>query len=66
MPVEVIDVFGDGGVQLTLVDDQHPVQQLAAQGVHPALGDRVGLGRLRRCEQDPDAFAGEDQHRRRG
>jgi hypothetical protein len=44
MPVEVIDVFGNGVVQLALVDGQHPVEQLTAWSAHPALGDGVRSG----------------------
>jgi hypothetical protein len=41
------------------VDDQHPVEYLAADSADPSLGDRVGPRRPHRCAQDPDAFAGE-------
>jgi hypothetical protein len=34
-------VFGQGGAQVALAEDQHPVQELAAQGAGEALAGRV-------------------------
>lgn len=52
-------VFGQYLAQLVLVDNQHAVEQLAAQGSdHPFAGG-VRSGRLRRAEQDPGASCGE-------
>jgi hypothetical protein len=39
-----------------VVSSANPVEQLAAQGADPSLGDYVRPGRLRRRAQDADAF----------
>jgi hypothetical protein len=44
MVVEVRHVLGQHGLKVAPVEDQHPVQQLAADGGDPAFGDRVRLG----------------------
>jgi hypothetical protein len=42
---------------MTLADDEHPVGAFAAYGAHPALGERVRAGRLRRSPDQVDAGA---------
>jgi hypothetical protein len=59
MGVEVRHVLGQHGPKLALVEDQHPIQQLAADGADPSLSDCVRSGRAYRCAQDADGFAGE-------
>jgi hypothetical protein len=39
--VEVHHVLGQHCPKLALVEDQHPIQQLAADGADPSLGDGV-------------------------
>jgi hypothetical protein len=41
--------------QVMLVDDQQPVEELAAQGAGHPLAGGVRSGRLRRAEENPDA-----------
>ena len=60
MVVEVRHVLGQHSLEMAPIDDQHPVEQLAADGADPAFGDRVRPGRLHRGTQDPDGFADED------
>jgi hypothetical protein len=57
--VEVRHVLGQHGPKLAPVEDEHPVQQLAADGADPSFGDSVCPGRAHRCAQDADGFAGE-------
>ena len=57
--VEVRHVLGQHNLKLALVEDQHPIQQLAAHGADPAFGDGVRAGRAYWGAQDPDGFAGE-------
>ena len=64
--VVVQQVFGQHPAQMVLVDDQHPVQELPAQGTDDPLTDRIRSGRLRRAGQDPDAFCGEHGVERAG
>ena len=59
MGVEVRYVLGQHSLKLVPVEDQHPIQQIAADGADPSLGDRVCSGRAHRGAQDADAFAGE-------
>jgi hypothetical protein len=59
MGVEVRHVLGQHCPKLALVEDQHPIQQLAADGADPSFGDRVRAGCLHRCAQDADGLAGE-------
>jgi hypothetical protein len=57
--VEVRHVFAQHSPKLASVEDQHPIQQLAADGADPALGDRVRSGCAHRGAQDADGLAGE-------
>jgi hypothetical protein len=43
--VEIIDIFGQGLLQMTLIEDEHVVQALSSDGSHPALGYGVGSRR---------------------
>jgi hypothetical protein len=40
--VVVVEVADDEAVELSLVPDEGAVEQLAAQGADPTLGERVG------------------------
>ena len=51
---------------LSPVDDQGPVQQLAAEASDPPLGDGVRPGSLDRCAHDCDGLGGEDGVERGG
>jgi hypothetical protein len=50
---EVRHVLGQHGPTLALVEDEHPIQQLAAEGADPSFGDgvrpgaRTGVRRMR-------------------
>lgn len=59
MVVEVVYVLGQSVFEVAAVEDQYPVEQLAAQGADPSFGDCVRPGCLHRCAQDADAFVGE-------
>ena len=43
--VVMLLVFGQDGAQMYLVEDQGPVEELAAQGAGQALADRVHMRR---------------------
>ena len=55
MPVEVIDVLGQHLLQMTPVDDWHPIQTLATHTAHPALSDRIRARCSNRAAQNVDA-----------
>ena len=52
-------VLGENLPQVVLIDDQHPVEELPAQGADEPFADRVRSGRLRRVGRDPGALGGE-------
>lgn len=60
MVVEVRHVLGQHCREMVAVDDQHPVQQFAADSSNPSFGDRVRLRCPHRCAQDVNTLAGED------
>jgi hypothetical protein len=60
MAVVVVDVDAEHLLKLSPTDDQDPVESVAADGAHPALGERVRLRRPERCADDLDALASED------
>ena len=53
----VPQVLGQHPAQMVLIDDQQPVQELAAQGTVDSLADRVRSGRLRRAGENPTPSA---------
>jgi len=57
--VEVRHVFGQHRLKLASVEDQHPIQQLAADGADPSLSDAVRSRRPHRCAQDANGLGGE-------
>jgi len=52
-------VLGEHREKVALVDDQQPVQALAANGTDPAFGEGVGSWRLRWGPEHADASTGE-------
>jgi hypothetical protein len=54
--VVVKEIFGQYLAQVTLVNDQQPVEELTAQGADDPFADRVRSGRLRWAGENPDAF----------
>jgi hypothetical protein len=56
----VVDVRAQHAFEVVAVQDQEPVKTLRANGSDEALRDRVGLRRLHRRLDDPDAFAAKD------
>ena len=58
--VVVVDVVDDDAVELTLVPDDGPVEQLAAQGPDPAFSEGVRHGGANRSLEHFDAFSSED------
>jgi hypothetical protein len=52
----VRDVDPKGLLEVASADDQQPVQALGADGLHPALGVRVRLGRLHWGQEHLDAL----------
>ena len=59
MVVEVRYVLGQHSLEVASVDDQYPVQQLAAYRADPSFGDCVRLRCSHGRAQDANAFAGE-------
>jgi hypothetical protein len=57
--VVVAHILGEHPLKVAPTPDQHPVQTLLPDCPHPALGERVGIRRLHRCGDDPDAVGGE-------
>jgi hypothetical protein len=57
--IVVEQVFGQHLPQVVLIDDQQPVEELAAQGADDPFADGVRSGRLRLAGENPDAFRGE-------
>jgi len=53
-------VLGQDGAQMSLAEDQHAVEELAAQGADEALADRVHARRPDSGAQDPSAGGLED------
>jgi hypothetical protein len=66
MGVVVVLVLGQDLDELALVEDQHPVQALAADGADPPLGVGVTLRCTGRATQDCDAGIGEHSIEARG
>ena len=65
MPVVVVHVLGEHGLEMAAAEDEEPVEALSTDGTHNALGDGVRArgpdGRL----DDPDALGREEQQARR-
>jgi hypothetical protein len=59
MVVKVHHILSQHCHETAAVDDQYPVEQLAAYGADPSFGDRVRPGCSHGCAQDADAPAGE-------
>ena len=59
MLVVVADVGREHSFEVASVDDQDPVEALAAYGADPPFGERVGAGCPYRCADDPDAVGAE-------
>src|ERR1035437_9710554 len=53
--VVVLQMFGQHLAQMMLIDDQHPVQELPAQGTDDSLAGGVRYRRLRLAGENPDA-----------
>src|SRR5215831_19274837 len=47
--VEIADIFGQGPLQMALIEDEHVVQALGSDGSHSAFGDGVGSRRSEWC-----------------
>jgi hypothetical protein len=60
MAVVMIDVLHQDSLELTSVEDQHPVKTLSADGPDEALRKCVCPGRSNRCLDDPDVLRAED------
>ena len=56
--IVVPQVFGQHLAKVTLIDDQQPVEDPRRKV--PMIADRVRSGCLRRADQNPDAFRGEN------
>ena len=54
MTVVMVDVLSEDGFELTPVEDQPPVETLAADGANEALGKGVGSWGSDRCADGPD------------
>ena len=59
-------VSGQDGMQMSLPDDQHTVQEVAAQDAGQAFADRVHARRLHSGAQDPGTGGLEDGAERGG
>ena len=60
MRVVVVDVDAKDTFKLSAAADQEPVEAVAADGAHPALGERVRLRRPEGGADDLDALATKD------
>jgi len=60
MRVVVVDVDAKDTFKLSAAADQEPVEAVAADGAHPALGERVRLRRPAGGADDLDALAAEN------
>ncbi len=58
--VVVLDVVDDDTLELALVSDDGPVEQLAADRSDPAFGEGVGDRTADRALEDPEVFGAED------
>src|SRR5216683_8230730 len=54
--VVVQQVLGQHPAQMVLIDDQQPVEELAAQGADDSLADGVRSARSRRAGENSDAL----------
>ena len=57
--VVVLQVPGQYLVQVVLIDDQQPVEDLPPQGADHPFADGVRSGRLWWADKNPDSFGGE-------
>jgi len=60
MVVVVIDVLGQGGFELTSVEDQQAVEALPTDRADEAFDEGVGPRGTDRCADDPDPLGAED------
>jgi hypothetical protein len=65
MGVVVVDILGEDRLELTPVEDQYPVEALAADCADEMLGEGVGPWCSNRRSDDPNPFGSEDPLRRR-
>jgi hypothetical protein len=59
MRVVVLDVGWEDSFEVAVVEDQEPVEALAADAADPALGEDVRAGCANGCADDPDRFGAE-------
>lgn len=59
MTIGVTDELIECGLEMTSIDDQHPVQPLPTDGAHEAFGEGIGPRRPDRRANDSDAFGAE-------
>jgi hypothetical protein len=57
--VVVLDVDRQDSFEVAAVEDQEPIEALAADAADPAFGKRVSSGCAYRCPDDPDRFGAE-------
>jgi hypothetical protein len=60
VPVVMGGVEAEHLLEVAAVDDQNPVEALAAEGADPSLGVRIRIRSSDRCPDDPHALAAED------
>jgi hypothetical protein len=60
MEVVVIDELAEHHLEMTAVEDQHPIQALAPDGAGEALGVGVCTRSTDWCADDPNALGMED------
>lgn len=60
MFVVVIDVVGYEPVELVLVPDEGPVEELASDGSDPPFRERIGDRCRNGCLEDLESFGSED------
>jgi hypothetical protein len=59
MCVVVLDVGREDSFEVAAVEDQEPVEALAADAADPAFGEGVRAGCANGCPDDPDRFGAE-------
>ena len=56
LSVVVTDVGPKDSLEVTVAQNEYPIEAFAPHRSHPALGERVGPGRSDPCLYHPDAF----------
>ena len=61
VPVVVVGVDAQDAFEMAPSEDEDPIETVAADGAHPALGERVRVRRLDRRPDHLDPYGGEQR-----